>query len=160
MDIYNYLKKDHQKVSDLFEELVNARSDRRREELLTTIHDELMLHAKTEEATFYAALEEKMTDQPLEMLMPEAEKEHDELRELFEKLNRCTVGSAKWLIHVGELKHAVEHHVEEEEEHIFNEAKELLSSQEASELARQMDALKKSEDPTETRIHEAPKEAA
>lgn len=159
MDIYSLLKKDHRTVASLFEQLVAARSDTSREALLQQIHDELALHAKTEEATFYAALEEKVRDQPLEMLMPEAEKEHDELRALFAKIKACKVSSPKWFILVGELKHAVEHHVEEEEEHIFEEARKLLSDDEAGALAAQMAMLKKEEEPTDERIHEAPKAA-
>lgn len=160
MDIYAYLKKDHRKVEDLFEKLASARSDATRKECLKTIREELLLHAKTEEATFYAALEEKVQDQPLEMLMPEAEKEHDGVRKLFDQIDSNKVGSAKWLLLVGQLKQAVEHHVEEEEENIFKEARKLLSDDEARELARQMDELKQQEEPDDKRIHEAPKKAA
>lgn len=159
MDIYSALKKDHRKVEELFEQLTNARSDGSRQQLLDTIHDELMLHMKAEEATFYATLEEK-SETHLNELMPEVEHEHDGAREYFEKLSKAKVGSAKWLILVGELKHAIEHHVEEEEGMVFKHAKEVLSDGMAEELGMQFKALKEKQEPTEERLHEAPKKAA
>jgi hemerythrin superfamily protein len=159
MDIYKLLKADHRKVEDLFETLVAARSDGRREQILMQIRDELLLHAKTEEATFYAALEEA-DDEMLSELMPEAEEEHDEVRQLLEEIEAARAGTPKWYILVGSLKHAVEHHVEEEEGMIFEHAKEVLSDAQARELAQQMQQLKQEETPDEERIHEAPRHAA
>ena len=155
MDIYSLLEKDHRKVDDLFETLTNARSDATRIETLQQIHDELALHAKTEEATFYAALED-VSETHLKDLMPE----HDELRGYFAKLKACKVSSPRWFILVGELKHAVSHHVEEEEGMIFKYARSVLNHRQANELGRQMELLKASEEPTDTRIHEAPAKAA
>lgn len=160
MDIYNYLKKDHREVADLFEKLVAARSDESRQNILDTIRDELLLHAKTEEATFYAALEEHMDETHLKELMPEAEEEHDGVRDYFKKIDAAKLGSSKWFILVGGLKQAVEHHVEEEEGMIFKHAKEVLSAAQARELAIQMEQLKQEETSDAKRIHEAPKKAA
>lgn len=159
MDIYALLKKDHRKVSELFAKLEAARSDSTRLNLLETIEYELLLHAKTEEATFYAALE-GIPETHLNALMPEVESDHDEVRLFFEKLRAAKVGSSKWLMLVGGLKHAVEHHVQEEEGMIFTYARKVLSDIRAAELGRQMLALKKSEPSDEVRIHEAPVKAA
>lgn len=159
MDIYSVLKKDHRKVEDLFEQLTNARSDNTRQQLLDTIHDELMLHMKAEEATLYATLEET-SETHLEELMPEVEEEHDGAREYFEKIAKAKLGSPKWFILVGELKHAIKHHVEEEEGMVFKHAREVLSDAMADELGMQFKALKQKQEPTEERLHEAPKKAA
>lgn len=159
MDIYQMLKNDHRKVEDLFEKLIAARSDNSRQEILDTIREELLLHAKTEEATFYAALEE-VSETHLKELMPEAEEEHDGVRDYFEKIDAAKLGSPKWFILVGGLKQAVEHHVEEEEGMIFKHAKEVLSNDQARELAEKMKQLKQEETPDEERIHDAPKKAA
>lgn len=159
MNIYTLLKKDHRKVSDLFKKLTSVRTDERRQALLDVIHDELMLHAKTEEATFYAALE-VTAGKRLEELMPEAEHAHDELRGLFSKIRSAKVGSPRWYMLIGSLKHAVEHHVEEEEGIIFKHAKEVLTREQEEALAQQMKMLKKQEAPSEERIHEAPAQAA
>lgn len=159
MDIYALLKKDHRTVAELFEKLEAARSDNTRQELLMTIEEELLLHAKTEEATFYAALE-NISETHLKDLMPEAESEHDEVRAFFERIRAAKMGSAKWFMLIGGLKQAVEHHVEEEEKLIFTYAKKTLDQTQAIELAKQMQELKKTEPADDARIHEAPPKAA
>ena len=139
MDIYSYLKKDHRKVSDMMEQLVAARSLSRREDLFYDIMEELTLHAETEQATFYAALED--ADEAAERI-EDAEEEHDEIKDYLKRLSNMSMESEKWLITFGELKHAVEHHVEEEEGRVFEKARQVLSDDEAEELAEEMDRLK------------------
>lgn len=158
MDIYEYLKKDHKEVANLFEQLVSARSDTSREHILQAIQDKLLLHAKTEEATFYTALEE-CSETHLNELMPEAEEEHDTVRDFFKQLATAKTGSPRWFILVGALKQAVEHHVEEEEGLIFKHAKQVLSNEQARQLAQEMDAMKQEQAPDSKRIHKAPKAA-
>jgi len=139
MDIYSYLKKDHRKVSDLMEQLLAARSTARREQIFDEINEELTLHADTERATFYAALEnEEETEEKIE----EAEDDHDEITEYLETLSATPVENAKWLEMFGEFKHAVEHHVKDEEERIFEKARQVLDDDEAEQLAWDMESLK------------------
>lgn len=138
-DIYSYLKKDHRHVSNLMEKLLSARSISRRKTLFSQICEELTLHAETEEATFYRALEGKSKTQDK---MKHAHEEHDEIREYIEKLSVITMESEKWIETFGEFKHSVEHHVKEEEEDIFQKARMVLSHPEAVQLAKEMDALK------------------
>lgn len=138
-DIYSYLKKDHRQVSDLMDKLLAARSVSRRKTLFNQICTELSLHAETEEATFYRALERKST---VKEKMKHAHEEHDEIREYIDKLSVITMESEKWIETFGEFKHAVEHHVKEEEEDIFKKARAVLSHPEAVQLAKDMDTLK------------------
>jgi hemerythrin superfamily protein len=139
MDIYNYLKKDHRKVSDLMNKVLSARSPQRREEIFDEIYHELLLHAETEKQTFYAALKnEYETEEDIE----EANEEHDEIKDYMKKLSRMSADSDKWMELFGEFKHAVEHHVHEEEDRVFPKAKRILSDEEARQLAREMDRLK------------------
>lgn len=141
MDIYSYLKKDHKKVADLFEKVVASRSDVSRKKLLEEIKSELTIHADTEQVTFYKALETAPeTSEEIEM----AEGEHDEIRDYIKKIGKLPLGSDKWLICLGEFKHCVSHHVEEEETVVFPRAKQVLSAEQAEALAVEMDNLKQS----------------
>ncbi|MFO1241749.1 MAG: hemerythrin domain-containing protein [Rickettsiales bacterium] len=140
MDIYAYLQKDHRHVSELMEKLLSARSKTRRKAIFDEICSELTLHAETEEATFYKALEKKSQT---EEKMEHAHEEHDEIREYMDKLDVISMESEKWIETFGEFKHAVEHHVHEEEESIFKKAKSILNHAQAVQLAKDMDALKK-----------------
>jgi hypothetical protein len=139
MDIYSYLKKDHRHIADLMEELLETRSYNAREEIFDEIREELLLHAETEKETFYAALENK---KELKERIEESEEDHDEIKDYLNKLFKMPVDHPKWLELFGELKHAFQHHVKEEEVRIFKKAKEVLSADEAKKLAKDMDALK------------------
>ncbi|MBP2159201.1 MULTISPECIES: hemerythrin domain-containing protein [Asticcacaulis] len=143
MDIYNYLKKDHQKVADLMEQVIASKDPAERQSLFETIKMELTLHADTEEQTFYKAIEDATRSKQVEEKIEHANHEHDEIREYLEKLSTTPVTDELWLETFGEFKHSVTHHVEEEEGEIFEKAKKYLSSQEAKDLAKEMDALKK-----------------
>jgi hemerythrin superfamily protein len=140
MDIYNYLKKDHRKVSELMQQVLAARMPARRKSLFEEIKHELLLHAETEQATFYAALE---NEQETEEWIEEAKDEHQEMKMYLNKISRLAPESIRWMEQFGEFKHAVEHHVKEEEETIFEKARDILSREEAMDLAQEMDELKK-----------------
>ncbi len=140
MDIYHYLKRDHQKVSDLMERVVSARSAERKEELLAEIREELELHADAEQATFYAALEHELESSER---VEDAEDDHDEVREYLQRLSGMSAESPKWMELFGELKHAVERHVRMEEERMFAQARRIFSKEDAEGLAMDMKRLKK-----------------
>lgn len=142
MDIYTYLKKDHDKVDKLMKAITEAKTPEDRKELFDTMSAELLLHASTEEQTFYQALEERGGKQ-LQEKAGHAEEEHDEIESLIQQLRKSSPVESAWLITFGTLKHAVEHHVEEEEGEIFEKAKKILSDPQAEKLAEEMDLLKK-----------------
>lgn len=142
MDIYNYLKKDHELVAGLMDQVVTSKSASERKSLFEKIKMELTLHADTEEVTFYKAMEDATRSQNVHEKMEHADEEHDEIREYLEKLEGIDIASEKWIEQFGEFKHSVSHHVEEEEGDIFEKAKKYLSKEQAVQLAKDMDALK------------------
>lgn len=143
MDIYNYLKKDHRLVADLMEQVVASQEPTEREALFAQIKSELTLHADTEEQTFYKAIEEASKAKLVTHEMEHAHHEHDEVRQYLESLSTTAVSDPTWIEIFGEFKHAVSHHVEEEEGDVFESAKKYLSDNQAKDLAKEMDSLKK-----------------
>lgn len=139
MNIFNYLKRDHKTVDDLFEQIVSTHIMERRKALFEELSEELLLHAVAENATFYKALKqhEEMKD-----TIKHAEKEHAEVREYIVRISQIPYTSDEWLEQLGELKHAVAHHVFEEESEIFHKAKKLLTKDEAINLAADMEKFK------------------
>lgn len=100
------------------------------------------MHADTENATFYRALRQfYLTKENIE----HAEEEHDEVKTLLSALGNHPIDSDQWMEQFGELKHAVSHHVQEEENEIFAKAKTLLSQDQANQLAAEMAALKQNQ---------------
>lgn len=139
MNIYTYLKKDHHTVAELFDQILSSKRLEKRQSLFQEIANELLIHSETENATFYAALKEH---EETAEIIEHAKKEHKEVKEYIEKLSSIPIESEKWLEQFGEFKHSVTHHVKEEEGDIFKKAKAVLSSEQANQLAREMDKLK------------------
>jgi hemerythrin superfamily protein len=134
MDIYEYIIKDHRKVSDLFTQFEEASSEERKIQIIELLIKELFVHLEAEEATFYKALENYESSKPSVM---HGEKEHAEIEALINTLK--TVDSIENLDEkVKKLKKLVDHHVDDEENVIHKEAKKVLSEEEAIALKEQM----------------------
>jgi hypothetical protein len=142
MDIYAYLKNDHRRVAKLMNDLLDIRLPAIRQSLFAQLRAELSVHAAAEERTFYKALSDAARDRGMTGKIRHSEEEHDEICELLDVLTDTPVSSDFWLLKFGELKHAVEHHVQEEESSVFTLAQTLLSRETARRLANDMDALK------------------
>jgi hemerythrin superfamily protein len=140
MDIYNYLKKDHKIVADLMDNILSTKNTDKRNTLFNDVKKELLLHAESENATFYAAL--KKHKEAAEIIK-HAEKEHEEVKDYLAKLSRLSTEGEKWKEQFKELKDTVTHHVEEEEGEIFEQAKDVLNKEQAQQLVADMEAMKK-----------------
>lgn len=137
MDIYNYLKKDHRKISDLFAKIISSKGAHERKSLFEELKNELLVHIKTEHETFYKALKHSLPGK-----IDHADEEHSEIKKALAKVDDLSSESTEWLVQLGELKNIVEHHVKEEEGEIFHSAKKILSEKKAKELAEEMETLK------------------
>ncbi len=143
MDIYSYIQRDHRKIAELMDDLLAINLSAVQLNIFDRIKTELELHAASEEQTFYAALEEASRKARVEDRVVHAKADHDEIRELLANLSRESIAGPLWMEKFGELKHAVEHHVKEEEGEIFTKARNLLSRDQANRLARDMDRVKR-----------------
>lgn len=138
MDIHAVIKTDHDEARELMEKIVRARADHRREEMALELKEMILLHAKSEEATYYNALIEK----GMEQKMSHAKEEHETVEKLFAELESINPASDRWLIVFGEIKQGLEHHMEEEEGDIFKKSQELISAEEGEQLGAEMLELK------------------
>lgn len=139
MNIYNILKKDHQKVSNIFDQILSTKSMSKREVLFKEVKIELLLHSKTEEATFDSALK---GHEETKEIFHHAKNEHKEIEEYLEKLSKASLDREEWIELFGEFKHSILHHVKEED--IFKKAKKILTAEQEKHLAIEMDEMKKS----------------
>ena len=144
MDIYSYIQRDHRKVAELMDDLLAINLSAVQLNIFDRIKTELELHAASEEQTFYAALEEASRKANVEDRVVHAKADHDEVRGLLMILTEESIAGPMWMEKFGELKHAVEHHVKEEEGEIFGKARKLLTQEQADQLARDMDRVKRS----------------
>ena len=138
MDAFNLLKADHQKVAGLFDQLEAARGAKKLS-VFTQIKTELELHTYIEEKIFYPALEEPEETHDLTL---EAYEEHDVVKNLLKQLGRARTVTDEWEAQAKVLRENVEHHVEEEENELFQKASEALEQEEIEDLGARMEAEK------------------
>ena len=140
MNVFDILKQDHQKVAGLFQQLEPAADDDTRQQLFTQLKQELDLHAHVEETILYPALKE--ASQTREIIL-EAYEEHAEVKELLARIEQTPpADDAKWTDLVAELRHNVEHHVDEEESELFDAARDVLSGAQIDDITRRVQEAK------------------
>ena len=140
MQIYEVLKKDHEKVKALLTELVGLDNESpRRKQLVAQIRDELIPHARAEEAVLYNCLRE------VEIVKDEARhayKEHMEAESLLRALQVAENIPGAWKKLALKLKEGIEHHIQEEESNLFALAQGVVSDEEATEMCSSFEAMK------------------
>jgi hemerythrin-like domain-containing protein len=144
MDAFELLKKDHKKVSGIFEKLdtTTERGVKTREELFTQLKQELDVHARIEETILYPILKEAKETEDITL---EAYEEHNVVKQLLSELDALSKDDETWGAKFTVLKENVEHHVEEEEGEMFKKARKVLSQEQIEELGAQLEAAKQEE---------------
>ncbi len=139
MDIYEYLKLDHERVDNLFKQFEKSNNKERQIQIITLLAQELLVHAKAEEETFYKVLKQHYKSQEEAF---HGQKEHEEIREQVDLILSTNRADSNWVNQVDKLKELVTHHVKEEEGDIFKKAKKVLSDTEAYHLKEKMHYFK------------------
>jgi hypothetical protein len=138
MDPFELLKADHKKVAELFDTL-EAASGKRKLDVFKRIKSELEVHTHIEEAIFYPALEKPEETHDLTL---EAYEEHSVVKTLLAELSGAKSATDEWQARTKVLRENVEHHVDEEENELFDKAEDALSDEELEALGQRMAAEK------------------
>jgi hypothetical protein len=138
MDPFELLKKDHEKVAKLFDR-IEAASGKRKIDVFQQIKSELDLHTHIEETIFYPAIEKANETRALTL---EAYEEHKVVKELLSELDAAQSVSDECKAKLKVLRENVEHHVDEEENELFDKASDVLTGEEAERLGDRMAAEK------------------
>jgi hemerythrin-like domain-containing protein len=144
MDAIALLKQDHKLVKDLLEQLAESttRAVKKRSDLLRQIHANLKAHTTIEEEIFYPAFKAAGKKEEEKMYF-EALEEHRAAEDLvLPDLMKTNPATEQFSGRAKVLKELIEHHIEEEEQEMFKDAKKLLSKAELNELGAQMEARK------------------
>lgn len=138
-DAIELLTNDHEEVRDLLEKLVDttARAEKTRSRLLEQIAQALEVHTAIEEEIFYPAFRE--ADEEHAKRVFEAREEHRAVEALvLPDLRGTDPGSEEFGGRAKVLKELVEHHAEEEEEEMFEMARDTFSDEELADLGERM----------------------
>jgi hemerythrin-like domain-containing protein len=138
MNAFELLKADHKKVAELFDRL-EAASGKAKLDVFKQINSELELHTHIEEKIFYPAIEKPEETHDLTL---EAYEEHEVVKTLLAELAGAKTADDEWQAKAKVLQENVEHHVEEEENELFDKADDVLSDEEIEALGNRMEAEK------------------
>ena len=142
-DAIKLLKDDHREVKTWFKEFENLDDDAKKEALARKICLALTVHARIEEELFYPALRKAIDD---EDLLDEAEVEHATAKQLIAEIQSMTPDDRLFDAKIKVLGEYVVHHVGEEENELFPEARESsvdLNALGAQLAKRKIELMKK-----------------
>lgn len=130
MDIYQSIKADHDNLRKLLDGMTKAPAERR-QEAFERFKRELWSHSKVEETVFYSPLR-KSDATRMEIL--EGLNEHHMIDGLLAELDAQSVEGEAWQAKAQVMCELLTHHLDEEEEKIFDEARKVLKDGQAQAL--------------------------
>lgn len=131
--LFDMLKQDHQEVTDMLEQAIESKDPSQ----FPKVKKMLDVHMEGEEKFFYPILRNKDKEGMLE-----AYEEHSVGKRLLQEIEGTKKGNERCIPRIKVLKDVLEHHIEEEESEIFDEAREVLSDQQEQKIVQQFEELK------------------
>jgi len=131
MTIFDQIKQDHDTVRRLLDEAEKADGGAR--PVYEELQRELWAHGKVEEAVFYQALAQVRS---AKTETAQGLNEHHLINGLMDELNAMPADSTAWKAKLQVLSELVRHHLDEEEEELFEEAEEALDDDRAKQLGQ------------------------
>jgi len=137
MDAIQLLKDDHEKMKRLLNELdgTTERGAKTRQELFAKVKEELTVHETIEEEIFYPALKEHPKAKEIVL---EAYEEHGVVDMVMADIETVPFEDETWGAKFTVMKENIEHHIEEEENEMFKQARDVFEPQELEELGSRM----------------------
>ena len=134
MNIFEALRISHVTQRALADQLIQTQGDSaERVSLFKALKAELEAHAVAEERFFYVPLiAHDMTQEPSRHGIAE----HHQMDKLVEELEATDLSSPGWLATAKALHHKIYHHLEDEEQGVFQLAGKVLSEAEKLSLAK------------------------
>ncbi|MGO1399918.1 MAG: hemerythrin domain-containing protein [Psychrobacter sp.] len=124
-DIFAALVAKHEVQRELCNKLEKSEGEAERKAAYEDLKLELQAHAAAEERHLYVPVMQH--DEGLD-LSRHAITEHHEMDEMMETLDDGRIGKEKWDKTCADLIHKVRHHLEEEEDEFFQEARKILDT--------------------------------
>ena len=142
MNAISLLKDDHDRVKKMLAEgeETTERAEKTRTQVFAKLKEEMLIHERIEEEIFYPALKEHPKAKEIVL---EGYEEHHVVDEIMGELEATDVSDETWMAKFKVMKENIEHHIEEEEGDMFEQARRVFSDEELEELGARMMELKK-----------------
>ncbi len=135
--IYELLKKDHKEVKSLFKQILDKCTPS--QNVYSQIENALKVHMQGEEQYFYPALRK---GKEMNFMVNEAIVEHNAAKTMMEEIRSTNIKDEMWVPRLKVLSESIDHHVEEEEDELFKEAKKILDEKQEYEIAEKFNQAK------------------
>jgi hemerythrin-like domain-containing protein len=139
-DAVKLLETDHRRFERLMKqgEETTVRAIKRRRDVLGTLAAEIAAHERKEERVLYPALKRHREARDIVL---EGYQEHHVADVLVAELKDLDPADERWGAKFKVLKESLEHHIEEEEGHMFRTARSVLGRERLAELGRRMQTI-------------------
>lgn len=127
-DVVDLIMQDHRELERMFDEL--KQSPEKRRALVPVMTTLLFAHSRAEEAEVYPAAREAGAREDVE----HSQQEHLAADQVAEQLGEADPGSPEFDDLLGQLVHAVKHHLEEEEKTVLPDMRKLMDPEQLTEL--------------------------
>ncbi|BBL68949.1 hemerythrin domain-containing protein [Methanoculleus chikugoensis] len=146
-NVIDILKQEHEMVLSQLSELSSTGTSNR-EQKYTTMKKNLISHMIGEEQAVYP----KLMDSGMKEIALESIEEHNAVKTLLSQLDSASTSEEDvWVAKITVIQENVKHHISEEEEHIFPEMQQKMSSAELLSLGSSYEEAKKSAMPMAAR---------
>lgn len=142
--IYELLHRDHEKVKRALNRILDTseRAKKTRETLFSEIKADLELHTKFEEEVFYPEFRKAKRDAEARQEIKDALEEHDEAKGMLAEIAGMDKTSEAFVEKIGALKEALEHHISDEEDEMFPQAKSAMDDAAAEAMGKRYQDMK------------------
>ena len=140
MEIYDLLRQDHTEIKSMLNDLIKLdQDDEYRFILMQEIKNALIPHSRAEESVFYNAIRAVDADKSV---VAHSFQEHLEAETMLSTLLVKDKTNLDWRSTAKKLQQALEHHISEEEDRVFAEARKIFTPQEAESIGQAFEKLK------------------
>jgi hemerythrin-like domain-containing protein len=141
VDALTLLKKDHDEVKKMLKDLdaTTERAVKTRQDLFERLEFSLAVHEQMEEAVLYPALKAHAETKDIVL---EAYEEHDVVNTILGELEQTQFDDETWHAKLSVMRENLEHHIEEEEDEMFGQARQLFDKETLETLGEQMRTIK------------------
>jgi hemerythrin superfamily protein len=141
MDALGLLKKDHDAIKKLLEDLdgTTERAVKTRQDLFGRLKFSLTVHEQMEETVLYPALKEHAETRDIVL---EAYEEHDVVDKVLGDLEATPFDDDSWHAKLKVMSENLHHHIEEEEGEMFEQVRKVFDRNVLESLGEQMQEIK------------------
>lgn len=130
------LREDHDKAKQTLNKILETSPDAKetRTSLFSEIKHELEVHMEFEEQVLYP---EALEATGMSEEVRDDFQEHQEAKEMLGRLSSMVVTSEGWIETISELKEALDHHIQDEQDKLFPAVEDQMDEERLEEMGRE-----------------------